>query len=180
VARRHAHLSEEKRRNEVEALGRPGWRDDLRHRLALARSADPLSYARVVTYAYFVGIPAGVLRPDDRVVREIEDALRMAERSVMTTGRGTSRGQNVGKSAPGLPRRDRQTVCQSRWPLAWIRALSSRDQKSQSSSSVLTALPITYDDPDPEKKSWFSSALGDNADRIAGFTSVSSRGNSAS
>jgi class 3 adenylate cyclase len=63
------------------ALGRPGWRDDLRHGLALARSADPLSYARVVAYAYFVGIPAGVLRPDDRVVREIEDALRMAERS---------------------------------------------------------------------------------------------------
>jgi hypothetical protein len=63
------------------ALGRPGWRDDLRHGLALAHSADPLSYARVVTYTYFVGIPAGVLRPDDRVVREIEDALRMAERS---------------------------------------------------------------------------------------------------
>jgi hypothetical protein len=63
------------------ALGRPGWRDDLRHGLALARSADPLSYARVVTYAYFVGIPAGVLRPGYRVVREIEDALRMAERS---------------------------------------------------------------------------------------------------
>ncbi len=62
-------------------LGRPGWRDDLRHGLALAHSADPLSYARVVTYIYFVGIPAGVLRPDDRVVREIEDALRMAERS---------------------------------------------------------------------------------------------------
>jgi hypothetical protein len=53
-------------------------------------------------------------------------------------------------------------------------------QKFQSSSSVLTALPITYDEPEPEKKSWFSSALGDNADRIAGFTSVSSRGNSAS
>jgi hypothetical protein len=53
-------------------------------------------------------------------------------------------------------------------------------QKFQSSSSVTTALPITYDEPDPEKKSWFSSALGDNADRMAGLTSVSSRGNSAS
>lgn len=31
-------------------------------------------------------------------------------------------------------------------------------QKSQSSSSVLTALPITYEDPEPEKKSWFSVA----------------------
>src|SRR6516225_2842642 len=55
-----------------------------------------------------------------------------------------------------------------------------RTQKSQSSSSVTTALPITYDEPEPEKKSWFSSALGDSADRMAGFTSVSSRGNSAS
>jgi hypothetical protein len=63
------------------ALGCPGWREDLQHALAMARSADPLSYARAVTYAYLVGIPAGVLRPDDRVVREIEDALRMAERS---------------------------------------------------------------------------------------------------
>ena len=62
-------------------LGRPGWRDDLRHGLAMARSADPLSYAMVVAYVYFPGIPDGVLRPDDRAVREIEDALRIAERS---------------------------------------------------------------------------------------------------
>ena len=38
-------------------LGRPGWRDDLRHGLAMARSADPMSYATVVTYVYFPGIP---------------------------------------------------------------------------------------------------------------------------
>jgi len=63
------------------ALGRPGWRDDLRHGLAMARRADPLSYARVVGYIYGPGIPSGVLRPDDRAVREIEDALRMTEQS---------------------------------------------------------------------------------------------------
>ena len=57
-------------------LGRPGWRDDLRHGLAMARSADPMSYATVVTYVYFPGIPCGVLRPDDSAVREIEDALQ--------------------------------------------------------------------------------------------------------
>ena len=34
-------------------LGRPGWRDDLRHGLAMARSADPMSHATVVTYVYF-------------------------------------------------------------------------------------------------------------------------------
>ncbi|MFZ3290701.1 ATP-binding protein [Mycobacterium sp.] len=62
-------------------LGRPGWRDDLRRGLAMARSADPMSYATVVTFAYMAGIPVGVLRPDDRAVDEIEDALRIAERS---------------------------------------------------------------------------------------------------
>ena len=51
------------------------------HGLAMARSADPPSYARAVTYVYGIGIPIGVLRPDDRAVREIEDALRIAERS---------------------------------------------------------------------------------------------------
>jgi class 3 adenylate cyclase len=62
-------------------LGRPGWRDDLRHGLDMARSADPLSYARAVTYVYVFAIPVGVLRPDDRAVREIENALGIAERS---------------------------------------------------------------------------------------------------
>jgi hypothetical protein len=61
-------------------LGRPGWRDDQRHAVAMARSADPVSYARVVTCCG-MGIPAGVLRADDRAVREIEDAVQNAERS---------------------------------------------------------------------------------------------------
>jgi len=62
-------------------LDRPGWRDDLCHGLAMARSADPMSYATVIAYVYFPGIPYGVLRPDNRALREIEDALRIAERS---------------------------------------------------------------------------------------------------
>jgi class 3 adenylate cyclase len=62
-------------------LGRPGWHDDLRHGLALARSADPLSYGAVVGWVYFAGISFGVLAADDRTVREIEHALRIAERS---------------------------------------------------------------------------------------------------
>ena len=62
-------------------LGRPGWRDDQRHGLTMARSADPMSYATVVTFVYFTGIPFGVLRPDDSAMREIEDALQTAARS---------------------------------------------------------------------------------------------------
>jgi class 3 adenylate cyclase len=62
-------------------LGRPGWREDLRQGLAMARSADPLSYATVVAWAYGIGIPFGVLTPDDPAMRESEDALQVAERS---------------------------------------------------------------------------------------------------
>src|SRR5262245_45266354 len=47
----------------------------------MARSADPLSYATVVAYVYMRVIPNGVLAADDRAVREIEDALQVAERS---------------------------------------------------------------------------------------------------
>jgi hypothetical protein len=61
--------------------GRPGWQDDLRHGLAMARSADPLSYAGVVGWVYNPGIPYGALAADDRAAREIEDALRIADRS---------------------------------------------------------------------------------------------------
>ncbi len=60
-------------------LGRPGWQEDLRHGLDMARSTDPLSYAGVVAYVYLPGLAAGVLGPDDSAMREIEDALRIAE-----------------------------------------------------------------------------------------------------
>jgi hypothetical protein len=74
-------------------LGRPRWRDDVRQGLAMARSADPLSYAMVVAYAYFPGISYGVLAADDRAMREIDDALRIAERSgddlAVSNARGT-------------------------------------------------------------------------------------------
>lgn len=62
-------------------LGQPGWRGDLEHGLAMARSADPLSYATIVAYIYFSGIPFGVLRGDDRVLGEIESAAEIAAQS---------------------------------------------------------------------------------------------------
>ena len=62
-------------------LGLPGWQADLQHGLAMARSADPMSYALVVAYVYNPGIPLGVLMADERALLETEDALRIAGRS---------------------------------------------------------------------------------------------------
>jgi hypothetical protein len=47
----------------------------------MAHSTDPMTYATVVAYVYYAGIPTGVLRPDNSAMREIEDALRIAQRS---------------------------------------------------------------------------------------------------
>ena len=47
----------------------------------MARGAGSLSYVTVVSYVYSAGIPGGALGPDDSAVREIEDALAIAERS---------------------------------------------------------------------------------------------------
>ena len=47
----------------------------------MAQGADSLSYVTVVSYVYSAGIPGGALVPDDSAVREIEDALAIAERS---------------------------------------------------------------------------------------------------
>lgn len=63
------------------ALGLPGWRDDQRRGLAVAQGADSLSYVTVVSYVYTAAVPAGALRPHDSTLREIEDALAIAERS---------------------------------------------------------------------------------------------------
>jgi class 3 adenylate cyclase len=62
-------------------VGLPGWRADLEQGIAMARAADPLCYATVVTLVYSVALPCGVLRPDDNAMRDIEDALQIAERS---------------------------------------------------------------------------------------------------
>jgi hypothetical protein len=69
----------------------------------MARSADPLSYATVVAWVYFPGIPLGVLRPDDFAVREIEDALRIAQRS------GDDLALALARSTLGLALAHRQT-----------------------------------------------------------------------
>ena len=88
------------------SLGLPGWRDDLRHGLVMARSADALADATAVTYVYGAGIPSGVLRPDDSAVREIEDAMRIAERS------GDDVALTVTRRTLGVALVHRQTVAE--------------------------------------------------------------------
>lgn len=60
--------------------GLPGWREDFARASELTCEADPLSRATVIAYKY-LATSRGVLLVDDEVLREIEAALRFAERS---------------------------------------------------------------------------------------------------
>ncbi|OBG22380.1 adenylate/guanylate cyclase domain-containing protein [Mycobacterium sp. 852002-51057_SCH5723018] len=85
-------------------LGLPGWPDDQQQGLAMARKADPMSYALVVAYIYNPGIPLGVLTADDRAVAETEEALRIVERS------GDDVALAFTQMAPGVALAHRETA----------------------------------------------------------------------
>jgi hypothetical protein len=57
----------------------------------MARGADPLSHAIVITYKYLPAIPCGALIADDTALREIDEALHIAEESVNDIALGVLR-----------------------------------------------------------------------------------------
>jgi class 3 adenylate cyclase len=61
-------------------LGDPGWREDLDRAVAMARTTDPLTHVLVVAYKYVPLIPGGVLLADETALREIDEALQIAEK----------------------------------------------------------------------------------------------------
>ena len=62
-------------------VGHPSWQEDRGRGVAMARSADPMSYTAAAGYFYGAGIPSGVLAVDDRALGDIEDVVQNAERS---------------------------------------------------------------------------------------------------
>ena len=62
-------------------LGRPGWRDDLRDALAMARNADPATLAFIFAWTYGLEIAYGVLLADDSALRASEEAMHTAQQT---------------------------------------------------------------------------------------------------
>lgn len=62
-------------------LGVESWRDDLGDAVVMAGDADPATRALVVTWRHSFAVGGGVVLPDDATVRDLEQALRTAERS---------------------------------------------------------------------------------------------------
>lgn len=73
------------------ALGDPGWRSDLDQALGKSRSIGPLLHAGVMSYSYGLAIVSGVLVADDAALCDIEEALRIAERSSEDLALGLTR-----------------------------------------------------------------------------------------
>jgi hypothetical protein len=62
-------------------LGRDGWRQDLDDAVAMARSSDLATHALVTLWKHGFAIPNGVLVADDTAMRELDNALQVAEQS---------------------------------------------------------------------------------------------------
>jgi hypothetical protein len=63
-------------------LGHSGWREDFNRAVAMARDADPISQAVVNTYTYASALACGVIVVDDAALRDIDEALENAQRSL--------------------------------------------------------------------------------------------------
>ena len=72
-------------------LGDRGWRTDLDQAVAKARSTGPLGHGAVMSYSYGRAISTGVLLADDAAVRELDEALPIAERSSEDLALGLAR-----------------------------------------------------------------------------------------
>jgi class 3 adenylate cyclase len=72
-------------------FGLDGWRGDLERAATVARGTDPMSHAAVVDFAYAPAIACGALPPDDDAMREIEEALVVAERAGDNIALGSAR-----------------------------------------------------------------------------------------
>ena len=73
------------------SLGLPGWREDFDRAVTMARGTDPMSHAAIVNATYGPAIGAGVLLPDDDALRDIEEALQIAERAADDIALGSAR-----------------------------------------------------------------------------------------
>ncbi|OBF85721.1 hypothetical protein A5791_22220 [Mycobacterium sp. 852002-51163_SCH5372311] len=73
------------------AQGHSGWRDDLDKALAMARGADPMVHGYVVSVTYVSAIASEVMLATDAALANIEEVLRVAERSSDDVALGLAR-----------------------------------------------------------------------------------------
>ena len=90
-------------------LGHAGWREDFNRAVAMARDADPISQAVVITYTYNNAIACGVIVADDAALRDIDEALQSAQRALDDIALGfalytKAKSDIVGRSLSALQR----------------------------------------------------------------------------
>jgi adenylate cyclase len=72
-------------------LALPGWRDDFDRAVAMPDRTDPFSRSIVIYWKYGLAIADGVLVASDTALREIDEALHIAERSADDVALGIAR-----------------------------------------------------------------------------------------
>jgi hypothetical protein len=72
-------------------LGLPGWREDFEQAVAMREAAGPLALSIIAYWMYGLPTVHGVRRTNDSAVREIADALQVAERCADDIALGVAR-----------------------------------------------------------------------------------------
>jgi hypothetical protein len=72
-------------------LGLPGWRDDFDQALAMPDTTDPMSRSIIVHWTYGLATTDGALVTNDTALREIDEALQIAERCADDVALGIAR-----------------------------------------------------------------------------------------
>jgi adenylate cyclase len=62
-------------------LGAPGWKDDLRDAVAMARAFGPMAFTGVIFHTYIPPVVYGGLLPDETALADTAEALEMAQQS---------------------------------------------------------------------------------------------------
>ncbi len=62
-------------------LGISGWRDDFRHAVEMAKTAESVTRSGVLYYTHTMAILHGVLRPDEAIMHEMTEILSSAEQT---------------------------------------------------------------------------------------------------
>lgn len=113
--------------------GRPGWREDLRDAVVMARHSNAETFSETIAWSYGFAMQYGVLRADDALVLASEDAVRTAQ--------GASSDRALGLAAytlaVGLLNHDDET--DRRRGLDWM--MQARDVWSRKRAQFL--IPVT-------------------------------------
>ncbi|GFG55178.1 cyclase [Mycolicibacterium agri] len=117
-------------------VGLPGWREDFDRAIEMAKDADPISKAAVMTHTYYNGIGCGVVVADAEAFRNIDEALQSAEQAsddialalaLLTKSNALHQDPTQREHGNELLMQVREMICEGRYYRTMLPVIDARD-----------------------------------------------------